>query len=83
MDTVFGFGFDDISDDYKIVRVSLSSIYIDDDDDNLRRDVEVYSLKSGSWSFVESTSCPDLTTPMVKSALIDKSFSPLEFMERM
>ncbi|XP_074307572.1 F-box protein CPR1-like [Silene latifolia] len=42
--TVYGFGYDHVNDDYKLVRVIQFT-----GDDEFDSEVKVYSLKSGSW----------------------------------
>ncbi|KAJ8444624.1 hypothetical protein Cgig2_023687 [Carnegiea gigantea] len=73
--TNYGFGFDDISDDYKVVKVT-NGIYYDFYPDDyyrfgVRREVEVYSLKSDSWSLVEKTSNIDSMQQLGYGVLVD------------
>ncbi|XP_059643589.1 F-box protein CPR1-like isoform X2 [Cornus florida] len=48
---VYGFGYDSVSDDYKLVRVV--QFYEKDDDDSFDNEVKVYSLKSNTWRRVQ------------------------------
>lgn len=64
----YGFGFDDANDDYKIVRVMTRYSY---DHHGMRREVSVYSMKSDSWSLIESTSYQDSMKHMENGALVD------------
>lgn len=74
--TTYGFGFDDLNHDYKIVRVTLHDVDNDDNDDpyfvEVSWEVQVYSLKSDSWSSIETaSSIQDSMEPLEHSALID------------
>ena len=76
----FGFGFDDTNDDYKIVGVDIYMAHdVENDDEDqgdyvavgVRTEVEVYSLKSDSWSLVESSLFEDSIEYKESGALID------------
>lgn len=47
---VYGFGYDGVSDDYKLVRIVVLK---GREDDSLHYEVKVYSLRSNSWHRVE------------------------------
>ena len=70
--TKYGFGFDDINDDYKVVR--LTSAYPIDLDlykFEAIRGVEVYSFRSGYWDLIEGPYNQDLMMRTENGALID------------
>ena len=50
----WGFGYDSVNDDYKVVYISYHGCGLDDDDNEIEPEctemfVSIYSLKSGSW----------------------------------
>ncbi|XP_050363263.1 F-box protein CPR1-like [Argentina anserina] len=49
----YGFGYDSINDDYKLVRV----VQFTKDDDVVGSEVKIYSIKSNSWKKVQSLPC--------------------------
>lgn len=70
--TKYGFGFDDINDDYKVVRLTGAHPL----DLGLYKsaaisEVEVYSFKSGHWDVIEGPYDQDLMMRMENGALID------------
>lgn len=56
----WGFGYDSLNDDYKVVTISYYGCALDDDGNEIEPDctemfVSVYSLKSGSWKRAQSS----------------------------
>ncbi|KAM6601921.1 hypothetical protein CsatA_021530 [Cannabis sativa] len=47
---IYGFGYDPIHDDYKLIRLVQ---YIGDEDDSFDSEVKVYSLKTKSWKRIK------------------------------
>ncbi|KAL3506829.1 hypothetical protein ACH5RR_032211 [Cinchona calisaya] len=72
----YGFGYDESSDDYKVVRGNCYTDYLYDDDGNVdysrrgkKREVHVYSRRSNSWKIVEN--CPYDEVLQVNGAYVD------------
>ncbi|XP_059670779.1 F-box protein CPR1-like [Cornus florida] len=51
-DSRYGFGYDSVSDDYKVVKITL--YHFEDDVDSFDSEVEVYSLKSNRWRRIQA-----------------------------
>ncbi|XVF69622.1 hypothetical protein PTKIN_Ptkin11bG0096100 [Pterospermum kingtungense] len=49
---IYGFGYDPISDDYKLVRIA--EFLQDEDDDTVYSEVKVYSLKKNTWRRIKN-----------------------------
>ncbi|XP_059639156.1 F-box protein CPR1-like [Cornus florida] len=54
-DTIYGFGYDGVSDDYKVVRIV--EYYSKDDGDSFDSEVKVCNLKSNTWRRIQALPC--------------------------
>ncbi|XP_074316433.1 F-box protein CPR1-like [Silene latifolia] len=71
----FGFGYDDINDDYKVVRVVENAIQYDpyQGDELYNREVMVYSLNNNTWKLVEDVHRPIYSLQVCHNGVLMKN----------